>query len=320
MLRWLRLLRTCLVAVVLSWVSGAAAQDETPDVLFDEGRELWKQGKCDAALPLLRRALEATGSPNARLYVARCLRNLGHEAQAYDELGRTIREASREERYAPTLKQAAEELAQLESTIAKLIIALDESLAGSEVTLNGEAVPAERLGVPMAIEPGKVVVRAGKVVREVVLGAGDTKTVTLAAPGSEPVAAPSSARPSAGPAPSAPDQADPGIGVVRGVGIGVLVLGAGGMVAFGVGTYLADQELGALEEACGDQRCADPAQADTVDRGKRYEIVAGVGLGVGIAGILAGTAMIIFGGPSSDDSAAGLRLAPRGTLGWGTRF
>ncbi|MBW2527564.1 MAG: hypothetical protein JRI23_25505 [Deltaproteobacteria bacterium] len=75
-------------------------------------------------------------------------------------------------------------------------------------------------------------------------------------------------------------------------------MGVAGLVVFGVTRAQADAEIATLEDECGPGPCTDPQYADVVDRGKTAETVSGVALGIGIAGVLAGTAMIIFGGPA----------------------
>ncbi len=60
----------------------------------------------------------------------------------------------------------------------------------------------------------------------------------------------------------------------------------------------AQSKFSTLEEECADSRCTDPQYDRVIDDGKTLATVANVTLGVGIVGVLAGTAMIIFGGPS----------------------
>ncbi|MBW2458186.1 MAG: tetratricopeptide repeat protein, partial [Deltaproteobacteria bacterium] len=167
-----------------------------PAEAFAWARKLWEAGDHAAALPLFRRALAVTGSPNARLYVARCLRELGRLPEAHEEMARTVREAmaqaEKEERYVPTRDAAATELALLERRIGRLVVALDSSLAGASVVVNGVALPPDRLGQSVAIPPGAVhIVATGSdgqpVTRDVDVPAGAMLTVTLSAAGSPKV-------------------------------------------------------------------------------------------------------------------------------------
>lgn len=285
----------------------ARAQD--PAVLFDEGRVAWEEGRCEEGLPLLEQAVAATDSPNARLYVGRCLRDLGRLADAYEQYARTVRDADRlaatEERYARTRDQAAAERAQLELKVALLVVALDESLRGAEVRVGGAALASDRVGVPTAFMPGATVVEAtseaGTVRRELTLEAGRTQTVTLSAGTGT---APPPVAPPPAPPPSAPPDEGGGLSGLQIGGIGALVVGAAGFAVFGVGTAMAEGKLSELEEGCGEGPCTDPAFQDTIDSGKSAETLAGVGIVVGIAGVLAGVPLLVFGGDDGGDEAS----------------
>src|SRR6185295_6729818 len=69
----------------------AAAQKEPPQTAaqkaqFKNAQRLFTKGDHAAALLEFKKIFEETGSPNARLYVARCLKELGRLPEAYDEL------------------------------------------------------------------------------------------------------------------------------------------------------------------------------------------------------------------------------------------
>ncbi len=309
------LLGLCLLSTgaALSRPMQAEAQSGTEDAAakaFGEGRKLWDKKDFQGALPLFQKAVDASSSPNARLYLARCLRETGQLAAAYDEMAITVRDArasaEKDERYVATRDAAAAELALLEAKVAKLVITVDSTLSGYSVTLNGSMLDASRLGKPLTVAPGAVRVVASKegsppVERAIQAAAGATENVTLAAlpsadrPG--PVVPPAGAS-------AASEQSGGGFGVVRGVGIGVAALGVGGFVAFAVGTVQADSSLAALEEACGDGPCPDASYQEEIDSGKTSELVSFVGLGVGVAGVVAGTLMIALGGPSAPEKSA----------------
>src|SRR5215470_14218306 len=76
-------------------IAAAQSKAETKAALdkFKQAQKKFEKKEYEAALELARAALEITGSPNARLYVARSLRELGHLDEAYDEMQRTHREA-----------------------------------------------------------------------------------------------------------------------------------------------------------------------------------------------------------------------------------
>src|SRR4051794_9904808 len=75
--------------------SGATASDadEAAKAKFAAALRLHKAGKFEEALGLFRELVQTTGSPNARLYVALCLEQLGKNVEAYKEMLYTMKEA-----------------------------------------------------------------------------------------------------------------------------------------------------------------------------------------------------------------------------------
>jgi hypothetical protein len=296
-----------LAACLASPLTASADPEADAAKAFDEGRKLFEQKKdAPAALPLFQQAVDQTGSPNARLYLARCLRDVGKTARAYDEMARTVRDArdraEKDERYVATRDAAAAELALLEGKVGHLVITLDSTLKNARVSLDGLAIASGELGKPLTVMPGEVRVVADaadgtQLTRTVFIKAAGTETVTLAREGSAVIG------PVKQPEEPPRDDGGGGFGVVRGVGIGVAAVGLGGIALLAVGTVKAGDDFAALEQACGSGPCAASYQ-DVIDSGKTWETVSFVGLGVGIAGVLAGTAMMIWGGPSEPEKAA----------------
>src|SRR4051794_15796306 len=62
-------------------------QREQAQSRFIKGRDLYNAKKYDAALVELSASLDIVASPNTRLYVGRCLRDMGRLVAAYAELG-----------------------------------------------------------------------------------------------------------------------------------------------------------------------------------------------------------------------------------------
>ncbi|MBW2453517.1 MAG: tetratricopeptide repeat protein [Deltaproteobacteria bacterium] len=309
--RWLAL--ACLLCGTT--IAPPTRADEMAKRQFVKAQELHDSGDFGVALPLFETALETSGSPNARLYVARCLRELGRMPEAYNQMKRTLDEAAsraaQEPKYAPTRDAAATELAALEPLVARVTITVSEGQP-AEVVLNGKPLDPADLGQPRAVPPGTVTIEATgagakplEQTLEVATGQSETVTLTL-----EPAAAPAPAPP-----PPAPDTGDEDfMTTMRWMGVGVAVLGVGGMVSFAVTGSMARGKLDQLEEDCGGVRCSDPALADVVDEGKMLQTIANVSLGVGIAGLVGGSALFLFGGPSEDETTS---ASIRGTLGGG---
>lgn len=259
----------------------------------------YEAGKYEAALEGFREAFSASESPNAQLYIARCLVSLGRNAEGYRAMAATVAlardKAMSEKRYAQTRDAAAAELVVLEPKVAKIIVALSEEVDEAAITINGDALPAENWGKPFAIEPGTITVEATApdyvpAEKTLTIDAGETETVALTLQRNLP---------------GEDDDDDGGgidIGPLRGAGIGIAVLGVGSLVAFAVTGSGAQSKFDEVSDACGGVTCPDGSQNDTIDEGKTLQTVANVTLGVGLGLTAAGALMIIFGG--TDDEPA----------------
>lgn len=285
----------------------AAAQPAASDsaaterVRFKAAQTLFDSGDFAGALPLFRDVVKIAGSPNAHLYVGRCLRELGKLAEAYDELTIAVREAdarvATESRYEQTRDAAAAERASLISKVGLLVLALDERPDGLKLSVSGQTIEAERIGKPMAVMPGALTIEATAPGR-----ATFKKELTVRAGASEAVAI---TLPSAGAsAPPPPPVVESG-GTVRKVGFAVAGLGAAGFVTFAIAAKTADDKYKDIFAACGGARCTDPTFSSEISSGRTLDTVSTIGLVAGIAGLSAGAAMIIFGGPSSGSVSAG---------------
>lgn len=316
MTRWPGAIGAVAVAIVfMAEPAFAEAAQADGRVDFKDGQKLFDAGRQADALPLFRKAFAASNSPNARLMIARCLIALGKTAEAYEEMATTTREATAradtDPKYARTRDAAAAEAALLERRIGKIVVALAEPGAGASVTLNGAPLGAERLGVPVAVQPGKMTVEATHagdkpVRREITIGAGETRTVAIAFTSA-------SAVPAVTTMPDTPPvEGKSQGGGVRIAGFIVAGLGAAGMGAFiGVG-LAAKSKFATVERECGNVRCTDPKYSSVIDSGKTLQTIANASLGAGIAGIVGGALMIALGGPSRAPLPAQLEVGPTG--------
>ncbi len=310
-----------LLVLSLSLVATSAHAGDSKAALeaFRAAQSRYEAKDYPGALESAKKALELSGSPNARLYVGRSLRELGRLAEAHFELERTLREArdlaEKDDKYAATRDAAAAEVALLDQKVGKVIVALVDAPAGTRVTLNGTPLDPSRLGKPVAVVPGDLLIRAqpdGGVVTEksVEMKAGETQTVTmvLETHGSTESDAPPPVVESQSDAPT--DQ--PKGGTLRTIGFVTAGVGVAGIAVFAIAGSMSSSKFKQVEDDCGGKRCTDPKYGDTIDSGKRLETIANVGLVVGGVGLLAGGAIILFGGPKSTEKtgSASVSIAP----------
>lgn len=172
---------------VLALGSPPARAADDSAATFQAAKKLFDAKSYEKALPLFLDAYSSSKSPNAHVYVARCLRELGRSAEAYDEMAATVREAtalaSTDPKYEPTRDSAAAELALLEAKVGRVVVAVD-AVPGLELLVNGRTIDAARRGDVLAVAPGavEIEVRATDKAtfrRSETVAAGQLKTVTV---------------------------------------------------------------------------------------------------------------------------------------------
>jgi hypothetical protein len=301
------------LALAVLLVSRPLAAQSAGEEQFLAAHEQYAQRNFAQALPLFREAHALSKSPNALLYVARCLRELGRLVEAYDRMQETVREATQraetDDKYVQTRDAASAELAQLEQRIAKVVVRLEPMPEGAAITINGVELTREQLGAPVAAPAGRLVVEARApghepIRRQLDASGGTTEELTLTLERTPD-------KPRVQKAPT-PPPVETG-GGVRVAGFVIGALGVGGLVAFAVTGALAKSKFDEVDEACGGARCSDPRFDAEIDEGKTLGTVANVTLAVGGAATLAGVFMIIFGGPRAP--ASGSTSAARAEVG-----
>jgi len=303
-----------LTLLVLATVAPNSAVADEATEKYLQAVEDYEAGKLVVALEGFREAFSASESPNAQLYIARCLKALGRNAEAFREMSATValarEKAVSEKRYAKTRDAAAAELAVLEPKVSKIIVVLSEEVPNAEITVNEAPLLGPDWGKPFAIEPGALTVEAtapgyAPIEKIVSVDAGETETVALTL---EPAVV------------SDEDDEDGGgivIGPLRGAGIGVAALGLGGIVAFAVTGSMARNKFDEVSDACGGMTCTDDSQNDTIDEGKSLQTGANVALGLGLGLIAGGVVMIIFGGSDEPERAGDVSWSVEPTIGGG---
>jgi hypothetical protein len=297
---------------------------EAADVLYDAKH-------FPEALAAFRASHDVVRSPNTRLMIARSLRELGRLGEAYAEAKAALAEAEavseRHPRYAETARAAREDLRALEARVGFVKFDLTKaSEEGLTAKIGDKSYEPAALREPIAVTPGKttIVVNAAgpkELRREVVVEAGATQTVSVdfAAPrsmdsGKDPE--PSPPEPPPKPAESTvsvgPDTSMRTWAYVAGAA------GAAGLVTFGVFGLLNNSSYSSLEDDCPGGRCP-PGRNGDIDAGRRYQLIANVGLGVGVVGLAAGTTLFVLSSKSSEQPQTSLRIAP-GAVSFERRF
>jgi hypothetical protein len=268
---------------------------------FQEGRALYQAGRHAEALESFRASLALHPSPNSRLYVARCLRELGRWLEAYTEFALAEREAAeratREIRYLDTRDAARQGLLGLGTHLGTVRVTLVGAPDAARVRVAGREVPPEALAHPVPVLAGPVGVEVEApgyvtVSNTLTVEAGREEALRVelrqAVP-PPPLAVPELLAPRAEPGPPGP----PGwarVGTWTGVGVGV----AGG-VGFGVLYGLARQEHQRFRQACHEQWCSRADEQARRERGLGLQRWSNVAWGVGAAGAVTGLGFYLLG-------------------------
>lgn len=261
------------------------------------GVEAWRKNRFAEALPLLRKAYGIVRRAETRLMIARTLDAQNRPAAAYDEAVAAAAEA------APPLDAQAKQL--VESLTQKIGLVTVQVTGGSDqtaVVVNGKPLDAQLWGRPVAMAPGSVRVvatnTAGETTESIEVAAGDTKVVTIAAPG-EPQAAPEpTAAVAPPPPPVASTQEEGGASwfLQNRFTIGIATAAAGGifLINFGIFGLLSNGQADRLADACPDPNDCDPSLKQDADKGQRFQTVANVMAGLGAVTLAAGAGLIVW--------------------------
>ncbi|HEY8087174.1 MAG TPA: tetratricopeptide repeat protein [Polyangiaceae bacterium] len=322
-----------LALALLAWpatAAGVAPGDASPEqksaamTHFTAGKHALEEKNWDKATLELRASLDVVNSPNARLELARTLRDAGHDADAWTEYGRVAADATKlsatEPRYTQTADAAKSESAALEPKLAFVTVTLAHAPEGATLKVGGRQVPSDQWGGPMVVSPGAVDIvlsdAGGKELARQTVSAtvGERAPVTLDAqpppppkPGApDPDDKPDLSQPKAETAASPSDRSKlrPYAYVAGGVG----VVGLGLFTAFGL---MDNSTYKNLQGACPNNQCPASRQSD-IDSGKSQQTVANVGLVVGVLGLAAGGTLFVLslGSKSTPAATTGLVIAP----------
>jgi hypothetical protein len=285
---------------------------------FDRGTAAFRAQRWDAAIERFGESYDLVASPNTQVMLGRALRGAGRRVEAYEVLLEAADKARELAKHRPRYAKAAE-VAEVELGLLRVDIALlsvrVEGVDRAEITAGGRPLPENRYsGFP--VEPGQVRVLAraadGRAVEQVVVaepGGSHEAVMRFAAP--EPVASPAP-QPSTPPEPVADSRAtmvgatlppgpappfDAGPSSARGSlepwALTATGIGVAGFATFAVAGLMARSTESDLEAACTNDVCA-PELHDDVERGRREQTIANIGLAVGFVGALAGVTLFVL--------------------------
>ena len=284
--------------------SATPVQREQAQSRFLKGRDLYSAGKYEAALVELNASLDIVASPNTRLYVGRCLRDMGRTVAAYAELGRAAVEAKEllhdDARYEKAAQAANEERAQLAPKLAFVEVRVAHASSATTLKVANDEVRRGGWEEPVPVMPGtaEVLVETpghAPVREQVQVAAGERKSVTIDAAADAPAAVTSAAAP-------APEESDDSRAKLR-----PFVYVAGGVAVAGLATFLvagamANGTYSDLKDACGAGPCP-PGHADDISSGNTQQTIANVGLVVFVVAAAATVTLFVVSSPKKDAPA-----------------
>jgi hypothetical protein len=311
----------------------AQAQERDPaaaQALFDQARELTRQGKFAEACPKLQESNRLDPGIGTQFHLADCYEQSGRVASAWAQFldvasqARATGQLDRE-------KAAATRAQKLEARLPRLLVNVPEGskTPGLEIRRNGQLVGSAQWGVPLPVDPGEVELTAsapGKQTLRQTLRAEEGKTASYSVPAlaqgdsaPTPTSAPATAAPSAvtvapqpPPDPVSPDADKPRDNAKARSNNG-LVLGLAGLgvVGLGVSGAFAVMAKGKDADSKKDNHCKpnDPKVCDETGVGLRNDAIrdGNVATVAVIAGgvALAGAVVVwLLSGPTEPEHTA----------------
>jgi hypothetical protein len=291
------------------------------------GAQAFEKGQWQEALDRFTRAESIVHSPTHVLFIGKAQLQLGQLVQAHESLLKVVNEkadpgasAAFVDAQKDAQKEAQSLLDQLGPRIPQLRIVLQGAPAGgTQVTMDGEPVPAALVDVPHPVNPGQhsIKVTANGLAGEatIAIAEGQTQTATIqltpqagASAGGAVSVAPETVSPAqdtGGAAPSDPKKTYRLVSYV-GFGVGLIGLGVGTVFALQHGSKVSDAD--ALNDRCRPAGCT-PQDRQAIgsldDEANSAGTIATVGLVAGGVGVATGVTFLILslGGNSAQATA-----------------
>jgi hypothetical protein len=295
----------CVAALVPAVVRGDEAADRKAEAqrLFMEGQTALDKGDTTSACLLMRESMDMFAVANSLFNVAQCDERDGKIAKALEHWKRGLTLIDATDKRAPVVRKAIEDL---EVRVPRMKIVVQATSEPLEVMLDDELVPKDNLAAALFVEPGRHVVTVRKTGHEderieVLLNERE-RTEVVAKPGAA-IAAPNptgSATVRVPPPPPPPVKTSP----LKIGGFAALGVGAAGILGAAItGGVISDRHPD-LEAQCPNKKCT-PGGLTLLDSQKTLVSLNAAFWGVGIAGGVAGAAMLVLSSTKTrDDKAA----------------
>ncbi len=285
---------------------------------FQRAVELEQAGNYSTALEQFRDVGQVRMTPQVRFHIASCEEQLGRLVTALG--GYQLAFADADSVGEDFKAEVAAAVTRLEASIPKLMIVRGTGAEAAEIQLDGVALGASSVGVPVPLDPGPHSISAKApgalpFSQTVTIAENEQKSVDVALSPE-----PAEVRPSLSAA--APvDKTNPRLipYVIGGVGIASLI-GAG--VLFG----LRQSTLSDLEDQCGPNHDACPSSAaGEYSNLKLYNVTSQIALGVGLVGVGTAVTMLLLQRKHTPATKSGITLLPSAPnslagLSWAGRF
>jgi hypothetical protein len=306
--------------------TATSVQREQANARFLKGKALFDRNDFAGALDHFRASVDIVASPNARLYIARTLREMGRLVDAYAEFARTAAEAKEHAREDGRYGKAAEAaLAERESIAPQLgfvLLNIKNASAATAVTVAGSPLLRAGWAEPVPVMPGDVQVEAVTpgivpIRKTLIVRAGQRASLDIDAgvPDASSVAAPP---------PGGVDQGHPSVHTGKEWMLPAAIAGGGvalaGGLMFLIGGVASNGTYSDLEMKCGTSACP-PSQAGEISSGKTEQAVANAGAIIGLVGLAAGgTFLVLWLLPSHKTTASASVSFGPGTLSLSGKF
>ena len=303
----------------------AASDRVLAQTLFEQGRALVDAGKYDEACPKIAESQRLDPAGGTLLNLAVCYDKAGQTASAWATFEEALLVARRDGRSERAVF-ATQRIAALKAILSKVVLVVSENarVPGLGIRVDGKRIDEAAWNSEIPYDPGahEVEVSAdGKQSWTTKLRLGSPSDVVkvevpvLANAAATPAALPST-KAVATTSPAAPS-ADSGAQPLGNSRVLAYALGAGGIVALGVGGYFglrAKSSWDTRNEHCSGGAC-DAAAVGYGEDTKTYATIANVGVGLGLVGVGVGTYLLLRS-PEGPKAASGLRIDPN--VGHGT--